>query len=48
MNRKIVVIVLLVKKKNIHGHYFALSEKCELNHKAPKFKFGDRVRITKY
>ena len=47
MNRKIVVIVLLVKK-NIHGDYFALSEKCELSHKAPKFKIGDRVRITKY
>ena len=46
MNREIVVIVLLVKKK--YGDLFALSEKCELSHKAPKFKIGDRVRITKY
>ena len=25
-----------------------MTEKIELSHKAPKFKVGDRVRITKY
>ena len=28
--------------------YSALTEKIETNSKAPKFKVGDRFRITKY
>ena len=37
-----------VNKKPINTDYFALTEKSETNHKAPKFKVNDRVRITKY
>ena len=32
----------------INADYFALSEKIETNSKLPKFKVGDRFRITKY
>ena len=37
-----------VNKKPINTDYFALTEKSETNHKAPKFKVNDRVRITKH
>ena len=37
-----------INKKPINADYFAFTEKFETNHKAPKFKFNDRVRITKY
>ena len=37
-----------IDKKPINDDYFALNEKIETNHKAPKFKVNDRVRITKY
>ena len=37
-----------IEKKPIHADYSALSEVIETNHKVPKFKNGDRVRITKY
>ena len=36
------------KKKPVDADYSALTEKIESSHKAPKFKVGDRVRITKY
>ena len=37
-----------INKKTINTDYFALTEKSETNHKAPKFKVNDRVRITKH
>ena len=37
-----------LNKKTINADYFALTEKIETNHKGPKFKVNDRVRITKY
>ena len=37
-----------VGKKPIHADYFPLIEEIQSSHKAPKFKVGDRVRITKY
>ena len=35
-------------KKPINADYSPLTEKIETNHKTPKFKVNDRVRITKY
>ena len=35
-------------KKPIDADYSALSEENEMNLKAPNFKIGDRVIITKY
>ena len=35
-------------KKPIHADYSTLTEEIELIHKAPKFKVGNRVKITKY
>ena len=35
-------------KKPADADYFALTENIETNLKSPKFKLGDRVRITKY
>ena len=32
----------------VDADYSALTGKIESSHKAPKFKVGDRVRITKY
>ena len=37
-----------INEKAINADYSALTEKIETNHKAPKFKVNDRVRITKY
>ena len=37
-----------VNEKPINLDYSALAEKIETNHKAPKFRVKDRVRITKY
>ena len=37
-----------INEKPINADYSALTEKIERNHKAPKFKVNDRVRITKY
>ena len=37
-----------IGKKPIDVDYSALNEDTESSHKAPKFKVGDRVRITKY
>ena len=37
-----------INKKSINADYPALTEKIEINPKAPKFKVNDRVRITKY
>ena len=37
-----------IGKKPIDVDYSALNEDIESSHKAPKFKVGDRVRITKY
>ena len=34
-------------KKPINADYCTLTENIETNHKAPKFKVNDRVRITK-
>ena len=35
-------------KNPADADYFALNENIETNLKSPKFKVGDRVRITKY
>ena len=35
-------------KKFLDAHYSDLTEDIEKNPKGPKFKVGDRVRITKY
>ena len=37
-----------INKKPINADFSALTEKFETNHKAPKFKVNDRVRITKH
>ena len=37
-----------ISKKPINADYSALTEKIESRYKAPKFKIGDRVRITTY
>ena len=37
-----------VDKKPIDAYYSAFSEETETNPKAPKFKVGDRVRITEH
>ena len=37
-----------VGKNPIHTDYSVLTEEIESCHKAPKFRFGDRVRITTY
>ena len=37
-----------INKKPINADYSALTKKNETNHKAPKFKVNDWVRITKY
>ena len=37
-----------INKKPINVEYSALTEKIETNHKAPKFKVNDKVRITKH
>ena len=36
-----------IGKKPVNADYSALSEEIESSHKAPKFKVGDRVRVTK-
>ena len=35
-------------KKSIYADYSDSTEEIETNHKAPKFKSGDKVMITKY
>ena len=37
-----------IGKKRINGDYSVLIEKIQTNPKAPEFKVGDKVRITKY
>ena len=37
-----------INKKPLNADYFALTEKNQINPKAPKFKVSDRVRIAKY
>ena len=37
-----------VGKKPVDADYSALTKEIETNAKAPQFKFGDRVRNTKY
>ena len=37
-----------IGKKTVDADYSALAKDIESSHKAPKFKVGDRVRITKY
>ena len=37
-----------IGNKPIHADYSALPEEFESSHKAPKFKVGDIVRITKH
>ena len=37
-----------ISKKPIHGDYSVWTEKIQTNLKAPKFKVGNRVKITKY
>ena len=37
-----------INRNPINVDYSAFTEKMETNHKAPKFKVNDRVRINKY
>ena len=37
-----------IGKKTIYADDSALTEEIELSHNTPKFKVGDRVRMTKY
>ena len=37
-----------IGEKPADGDYSTLTEKIELSHKAPKYKVGERVRITQY
>ena len=37
-----------INKKLIDACYSAVTEEIELSHRAPRFKVGDRVKITKY
>ena len=37
-----------IRKKPIHVNYSVLTKEIESSHKAPKFKFDDWERITKY
>ena len=37
-----------IDKKSVGADYSAFTEEIESIHKAPKFKVGDRVKITKY
>ena len=37
-----------INKQAVNADYSTFTEKIETNHKAPKFKVNDRVRITKY
>ena len=37
-----------VGKKPIHANYSVLTEQIETNHRAPKFKAGDGLRIPKH
>ena len=47
MNTIIFIMVLLIKK-HIDADYSVLTKEIETNPKDPKFKVGNRVRITKY
>ena len=40
--------MLLLIKKPIDADYSAMTEEIESTHKAPEFKVGDSIRITKY
>ena len=42
------VIIVLLTEKPIYANYSALTKKIETDPKAPTFKTGERVRITKY
>ena len=44
----IILIIVLLGRKPIHADYSALNEEFESSHNTTKFKFGDRIRITKY
>ena len=37
-----------IRENPIHADYFVLTKEISLSQKVPKFKVGDRVRITKY
>ena len=37
-----------INKEPINTDYSVFNKKIETNHKAPKFKVNDRVKITKY
>ena len=37
-----------INENPINADYSTLTKKIETNHKDPKFKLNDRVRITKY
>ena len=44
----IILIIILLIKSPINTDYSTLTEKIETNPKAPKYKFNDRIRITKH
>ena len=48
MTKTIILISVILVKKPIDADYSALTGKIKSIHRAPKFKVGDRVRITKY
>ena len=44
INTTILIIILLIKKP-VNADHSALTERTETNHKAPKIKVTDRIRI---
>ena len=40
--------MLFLVRKPVDGDYSALTEEIDTSQKAPKFKVGDRAKITKY
>ena len=44
---KLILNIILLKKKPADDDYSSLTKEIQTNPKAPKFKVGDRIRITK-
>ena len=43
-----ILIIVFFNKKHINVDCSAFTEEIQSSHKAPKFKAGNRVRVTKY
>ena len=44
---KLILNIILLKKNPADDDYSSLTKEIQTNPKAPKFKVGDRIRITK-